>query len=292
MIEELTAEQRWLWIGLLLMAGDSSIPGTVYRRKNDDGVPIGFSDVTIAETLDVSLECFHDGIERMKAKDKISVDANGVIHITNWAKYQSEYQRQKPYRMDKKEGYKSDCNQSNEVEGEGDVEGEGEGEEDTPPTRLTSFQEWEGKTIGAWNAFAVKNGLAQILRIVVGSSRYKALKARHKDKNFDIDAILSKAQSQPFLLGMGRSDKGWTMTFDWIIKPSNYIKVLEGQYMEKRPMWKGDFIGKTTHKMTEAERLGYRESFIKELKKDKNITDEEVKDALAEWDRKNPPIKE
>ena len=28
----------------------------------------------------------------------------------------------------------------------------------------------------------------------------------------------------------GQNNKGWTITFDWFIKPNNFIKVLEGNY--------------------------------------------------------------
>ena len=118
MIEELTAEQRWLWIGFLLLAGDSPVPGTIYRRKDADGVPIGYSNITIAEMLDVELDVYEDGIRRMIAKEKIAINEKGVISIVNWDKYQSEYQRQKKYR----DGYKNNCNESYMVEGEGERE--------------------------------------------------------------------------------------------------------------------------------------------------------------------------
>ena len=118
MIEELTAEQRWLWIGFLLLAGDSSVPGIIFRRKSADGIPIGYSNVTLAEMLDVDIEIYTDGIRRMIDKAKISIDKKGVIHILNWAKYQSEYQRQKVYRG----GDKKDCNLSDDVDIERDVD--------------------------------------------------------------------------------------------------------------------------------------------------------------------------
>ncbi|MCD8261771.1 MAG: hypothetical protein LUD15_09995 [Bacteroides sp.] len=36
----------------------------------------------------------------------------------------------------------------------------------------------------------------------------------------------------PFLLGM--NDKGWKCSFDWILHGSNFIKVLEGNYLATR----------------------------------------------------------
>jgi len=96
------------------MAGDSSLPGLIFRRKDENGKPKGYSFIALAEMLDINIAIFRDGIRRMIAKEKISVDKDGVISILNWDKYQSEYQRQKPYR----EGYKNRSNQSNALEGE------------------------------------------------------------------------------------------------------------------------------------------------------------------------------
>jgi hypothetical protein len=93
MIAELTAEQRWQFLGLLLLAGDSSIPGVIYKRKDADGALVGYSPLTIADMLDVEPNTYDDGIRRMVEKSKITIDANGVISIVNWTKYQSEYER-------------------------------------------------------------------------------------------------------------------------------------------------------------------------------------------------------
>ena len=93
MIAELTAEQRWQFLGLLLLAGDSSVPGVIFKRKDADGALVGYSPLTIADMLDVEPNTYDDGIRRMIDKSKITVDENGVISIVNWSKYQSEYER-------------------------------------------------------------------------------------------------------------------------------------------------------------------------------------------------------
>ena len=52
-------------------------------------------------------------------------------------------------------------------------------------------------------------------------------------KEYGIDAIISAIESinnSSFLRGQNR--KGWTITFDWLIKPNNFIKVLEGNYKD------------------------------------------------------------
>ena len=46
-----------------------------------------------------------------------------------------------------------------------------------------------------------------------------------------IEAI-EKAKASPFLKGQNR--KGWVITFDWFLKPDNFIKVLEGNFDERK----------------------------------------------------------
>ena len=74
MIAELTPEQRWIFIGLLLLAGDSEVPGLVYRRKDEFGNMIGYSDVVLADTLGVSEDEIKIGLVKMVEKGKITID--------------------------------------------------------------------------------------------------------------------------------------------------------------------------------------------------------------------------
>ena len=98
MISELTPEQRWVWIGLLLMAGDSPVSGIIFLRKDEDGSPLGYSSHTIAELLGVGTKVFESAVKKMIQHEKITMDEKGVIEIVNWYKYQSDFDRQKPYR--------------------------------------------------------------------------------------------------------------------------------------------------------------------------------------------------
>ena len=147
MISELSAVQRWIWVGLLLMAGDSSEEGLIFLRKNENGAYVGYSNSTIAELLGVEVDDFLNATAKMIRYEKISVDKSKVIKILNWKKYQSEYQRQKPYRSEgqvflRKEGDKknsnSTCNQSNALEEDRDLDIDRDLEEDTKILNLLS----------------------------------------------------------------------------------------------------------------------------------------------------------
>ena len=64
-------------------------------------------------------------------------------------------------------------------------------------------------------------------------TRRKAVKARIAQYNKDaVFLVLQKVADSPFLLGC--NDRNWKCDFDWIFKSSNFTKILEGNYDEKR----------------------------------------------------------
>lgn len=83
--------------------------------------------------------------------------------------------------------------------------------------------------IDRWNSL----NLQKLVCIKEGTNRYKLLNARIKD--YGMDSVLKAIDmigESSFL--KGNNTKGWTITFDWLIKPNNFIKVLEGNYSDKQ----------------------------------------------------------
>ena len=79
----------------------------------------------------------------------------------------------------------------------------------------------------AWNDIP---GLTPIRGI--SGKRKELLSARIRE--FGEEGILQaieKIKESSFL--RGQNDRGWTITFDWFIKPSNFQKVLEGTYSDQ-----------------------------------------------------------
>ena len=77
----------------------------------------------------------------------------------------------------------------------------------------------------AWNAL----GRGQISKLTGSSKRGGMLRARVNE--YGADAVLTaieKIRNSSFLRGQNR--RGWTITFDWFVRPNNFPKVLEGQY--------------------------------------------------------------
>lgn len=66
----------------------------------------------------------------------------------------------------------------------------------------------------------------------IKGNRLKILNTRIKEYGIDnvLEAIKSINKSS-FL--KGQNNKNWTITFDWLIKPNNFPKVLEGNYIDK-----------------------------------------------------------
>lgn len=66
----------------------------------------------------------------------------------------------------------------------------------------------------------------------LSKTRHATIKARIKEHGIkNITEVLQAAGQSQFLTGQNK--ESWTATFDWLLKPSNLIKVLEGNYKNK-----------------------------------------------------------
>ena len=114
-----------------------------------------------------------------------------------------------PYRIGKDRIGKSSI-------GEGSVEG----------GRTNKFVLCEAdasRIIHSWNDLGISSVKS------ISNSRLTLVKARIAEHGLDAFLKAIKGIKEcPFLLG--QNEKGWVITFDWLIKPSNFAKVLEGNY--------------------------------------------------------------
>lgn len=84
---ELAPDERWAWVGILLLAGDSIEPGKVCAAP---GVP--WTDQQIADILQIPLTTWLAAKEKMLLHQKIE-NHNGILSIVNWDKYQGEFDK-------------------------------------------------------------------------------------------------------------------------------------------------------------------------------------------------------
>lgn len=83
------------------------------------------------------------------------------------------------------------------------------------------------RIVKAWNSL----NLNEVREVTGESKRGGMLRARVKEHGVDgvLEAIENVRKSD-FL--KGQNAKGFVITFDWFVKPNNFIKVLEGNYNE------------------------------------------------------------
>ena len=112
-------------------------------------------------------------------------------------------------------------NRDKSIELENRDRGESRGERATKSVALCEAN--ASLIIEAWNHL----GLTALKSIT--NARLRLTKARIAEYGIDtfIDTIISIKES-PFLLG--QNAKGWMITYDWLVKPNNFVKVLEGNY--------------------------------------------------------------
>lgn len=89
---------------------------------------------------------------------------------------------------------------------------------------------WKNKVIEAWNS--LDKNIKEIKALNAGTDRYKLIQARVNQYGLDevLKAIKSIDDSE-FLKGYV---KDFVITFDWFVRPNNFIKVWEGNYIDKK----------------------------------------------------------
>lgn len=83
------------------------------------------------------------------------------------------------------------------------------------------------RVVEAWNSL----GINPIMKITGSSTRSGMLRARISE--YGVDAVINaiaQINDSSFLKGQNKS--GWTVSFDWFVRPNNFLKVMEGRYSD------------------------------------------------------------
>lgn len=84
------------------------------------------------------------------------------------------------------------------------------------------------RVIEEWNKLQ-NVGIAPIRDIKPASKRCQLLKGRIREYGMDdLLKAMDNIRHSDFLRGENKN--GWMITFDWFVKPNNFLKVLEGNY--------------------------------------------------------------
>lgn len=96
--EELEPDERGVWYDLIIYSAKCRVPGIISANETQ---PI--SRHRLAGILNIMEELLERTLSICQESNRIHIDGQGLIHIVNWSKYQSEYQRQKSYQLRKLE---------------------------------------------------------------------------------------------------------------------------------------------------------------------------------------------
>lgn len=232
-----------VWFKLLCLAGKQNNSGVFLMGK------IAYTDKMLATIFRMKESTVTMALNTFEQFGMVEI-VDGVITIPNWGKHQNldQMENRKEYMRTYMQEYRAkqraltaggaNCkpnSKPNVSKADIDIEEDSEEESNINTTsndvvRNTDIQ----KIADAWNSL----GLSKVSKIVPATNRYKLLKARIKE--YGVDSILEaieKIKASDFL--MGRTGDGWTITFDWFIKPNNFPKVLDGNYQNKTGGKKG-----------------------------------------------------
>lgn len=100
------------------------------------------------------------------------------------------------------------------------------------------------RCVEAWNSLS-DCGIKSISKMTSSSKRYQSLVARIREYGIDnVLVAIDKIRHSKFLQGRSESKRAWIITFDWFVLPSNFPKVLEGNYDD-------DLLDKQTTQQTD-----------------------------------------
>ena len=92
----------------------------------------------------------------------------------------------------------------------------------------TQIQEIIPVVMDQWNTLK-EYGIQEIKILGPQTRRAKHLNSRIKEFGIEsFKAVVDQIKKSAFL--QGENDRGWKITFDWVVEPANYVKVLEGNY--------------------------------------------------------------
>ena len=255
---ELEHDERAIWIDLLVIASKDD----GFIRANED---IPYLDMQLAGLLCCEVDLLKRTIENCIKYKKIETLKNGTLRIINWQAYQLTDRHKRRLMsgnadiMSGKAVTKTKTNTETKTNTK------------TKKERPKPKQSVEKKGairlnkkifIDKWNEFAVERKLPEIHSIT--GQREIHLKARISSEDFfSFDELLKTINEQPWLLG--KNDKGWRITFDWIINAANYTKIMEKNYLHLSPA--RDDTGRSAKKRTpeEIKKAEEIEAFRKKL---------------------------
>ena len=257
-----------VWFKLLCLAGKQNNSGVFMMGK------IAYTDKMLATIFRMKESTVAMALQTFEQFGMVEI-IDGVITIPNWNKhqtldaYEKKKERDRIYQAERRANQRMLVEKSSDIQttqssdvaiSDIDIEEDKEKEIDIITTSNDVVCSTDVQSIvAAWNAL----GLSQITKLVSGTKRHQMLKARIKEYGTaSILEAIGKISSSDFL--MGRTGDGWTITFDWFIRPNNFPKVLDGNYQNKSKGGRKEIVPAW---MSEQERKEEQERYLRDLER-------------------------
>lgn len=219
-----------IWIQLLCLAGKTNDGGEVYIGQN-----MYYTDEMLATICDQPLNTVRLALKTFEQFEMVSHSNDGLITIENWEKHQNiegmervreqarlrkrrQREREKQKKLPKghvtsRDSHATDIDIDRDIDRDIDI--------------ISSSH--NKQIIELWNS--LDTNIPQITALNSGTQRYKLIKARINEYGFDkVVKAINNIKLSKFLKGYVTD---FTITFDWFIRPNNFVKVLEGNYTDK-----------------------------------------------------------
>lgn len=231
-----------IWVMLLTMAGRCNAGGMIFLTEN-----IPYTPKMLADELGFEENTVKLALEALERFNMIVTD-NGFFAIAGWEEHQniegmekireSKRLAQARWRAKKKalslpsiveptvestQSLVDDAEEDKEEDKELDIDNISSDEDVPPPQPKINYQE----------IVDLYNNTCRSLPAVraLNDARKAAIRSRLRKYSIDdLKTVFENAENSSFLRGEGG---GWKASFDWLIKESSMLKVMEGNYADK-----------------------------------------------------------
>lgn len=234
-----------IWLKLLCLAGVVNDNGYIYFTED-----IPYTDQLLANQFCRPLATIQLALHTFQSFGMIEI-IDDVICVANWERYQNiegmeKIKEQTRLRVAKyRERKKLGCNvtgnvtvtQGNEIDIDIDIESEREKEKDiksvSDKSDTLSVRTDIERIVAMWNELDGIGDIKGIRGIGERGDRKRLTTARLKEYGLDgFRNAIDRIKASDFLQGKHNGNP-WVITYDWLIKPNNFPKVLEGNYDNK-----------------------------------------------------------
>lgn len=220
-----------LWSYLLLSANhqDSRWKGIdVLRGQHITSLP------TLEKKTGLSTQQIRTALSKLKSTGEITETVTNkyrLITLVNYDNYQGKDDESNSQDNTQSNRQSTDNQQTSNRQSTANKNDKNiKNDKNARSNKTSSITPEEFKSIlGLWNSRCELKGITRMT-----DRRKQALACRLKEYGEEsFRKLIENINASSFL--KGQNDRGWTATFDWVIKPNNYVKVLEGNYLDNKP---------------------------------------------------------